>query len=278
MRTIEIPQLLPSGGRLTGYLHEPDDFFIHRGRRPAVVVIPGGGYQKLAERETDPVAFEFFSAGFNTFILRYSIRDENHPEPLGLDPLAQASKALVTIRNNAAEWNTRENQVAVLGFSAGGHLAASCATLWDLPELQELVDTEGARARPDAAVLCYAVTVAGEYAHESSIANLVRNLAGEEVMDPTLFDLTKHVKRNTPPCFIWSTVSDELVPVENSLLFAQSLQTWNIPYELHLYPSGRHGLTLGMMETNESHPHLASWVRLCKEWLGDLFRFPISIV
>ncbi len=275
MKQFTISPLLPSGGELTGYLHDPDDEFIFRGKRPAVLIFPGGGYQKLAGREMDPVAFEFYAAGFNTFFLKYSIHGESHPEPLGIEPLSQASEAILRIRANADAWNTRENQVAVLGFSAGGHLAGSCAVLWDLPELKKLIDTKGGKNRPDAAILGYAVTVTGEYAHTDSIQNLVGNLgeAREE-----LFNLPGHVTADTPPCFLWSTVEDELVPVENTLLFANALQKHHIYYELHLYTHGRHGLTLGMMETNESHPHLASWVRLCKEWLGDLFDFPVSML
>ncbi|MDE7333101.1 MAG: alpha/beta hydrolase [Lachnospiraceae bacterium] len=274
MKQFTISPLLPSGGELTGYLHDPDDEFIFRGKRPAILIFPGGGYQRLAGREMDPVAFEFYAAGFNTFFLKYSIHGEDHPEPLGIEPLSQASEAILRIRANGDAWNTRESQVAVLGFSAGGHLAGSCAVLWDLPELKELIDTKGGKNRPDAAILGYSVTVTGEYAHTDSIRNLVGNLgdANEE-----LFNLPGHVTPDTPPCFLWSTVEDELVPVENTLLFANALQKHHISYELHLYTHGRHGLTLGMMETNESHPHLASWVRLCKEWLGDLFEFPVSV-
>lgn len=274
MKQFTISPLLSGGGELTGYLHDPDDEFIFRGKRPAVLIFPGGGYQKLAGREMDPVAFEFYTAGFNAFFLKYSICGEDHPEPLGIEPLSQASEAILRIRANADAWNTREDQVAVLGFSAGGHLAGSCAVLWDLPELAERIGCRDGKNRPDAAILCYSVTVTGTYAHTDSIRNLVGNLGG---VTEELFNLPAHVTPKTPPCFLWSTVEDELVPVENTLLFANALQKHRVPYELHLYTHGRHGLTLGMMETNESHPHLASWVRLCKEWLGELFDFHVSI-
>ena len=272
MRTVEIPQLTSRGGSLTAYLHNPDSERIQRGRRPAVLVIPGGGYRNIVDREADPVAFEFFTAGFNTFVLSYTVYDEEKREPIGIEPLVQATKALLLIRERAEEWNTRGDQVAVLGFSAGGHLAGSCAFLWDSPELKARLDTQGRKSRPDAAVLCYPVTMmTGKHIHQNSITRLV----GDQ--DPALFDLVNHVDEKAPPCFLWSTVEDELVPVENTLYLADALQKHHIPYELHLYTRGRHGLTLGMMESNESHPHLASWVRLCKEWLGDVFRFPISI-
>ena len=274
MKVIEIPQLLPSGGRLTGYLHEPDDFFIHRGRRPAVVVIPGGGYQKLAERETDPVAFEFFSAGFNTFILRYSIRDENHPEPLGLDPLAQASKALVTIRNNAAEWNTRENQVAVLGFSAGGHLAGCAGTMWNKPEVYRALKKKSPAYRPDGMVLCYPVITSGPYGHRESFLNLLGERC-DELADTV--SLEKRVTRKTPPAFLWHTADDTLVPVENSLLMVKALEAREVPCELHIYPHGRHGQSLADHTVYaEADMHRLSvscgvWVERCDAWLRRRF-------
>ena len=274
MKQIVISPLLSSGGELTGYLHDPDDEFIFRGKRPAILIFPGGGYQKLSGREMDPVAFEFYAAGFHTFFLKYSIRGEKHLEPLGIEPLAQASEAILRIRANADAWNIRKNQIAVLGFSAGGHLAGSCGVLWNMPELKTVIDTKNGLNRPDAVIMGYSVTTAGEYAHIDSIKNLVGNLGDAR---KELFDLPSHVTSDTPPCFLWSTVEDELVPVENTLLFANALQKHHVSYELHVYTHGRHGLTLGMMETNESHPHLASWVRLCKEWLEDLFDFPVSI-
>ena len=257
MKKVYIPQLTPHGGTLTGYLHDPDDIYIFRGIRPGILVIPGGGYQKLAGREKDPVAFEYFAEGFNTFVLEYSIQ-EYAPglEPLGLKPLKEASAAIIAIRENAADWNTNPNQIAALGFSAGGHLAASCATLWDCEELKKEFDTRGGMNRPDAAILCYAVTLTGEFGHEGS----ARNLAGDG--DPSFYNLVNHIGSHTPPVFLWTTVTDELVPPENTLMFAQGLQANHIPYELHMYPHGRHGLTLGKMETHEDHPHLPTWVGL----------------
>lgn len=129
MRRIDIAPLTPEGGSLTGYLHDPDNAYIHRGPRPALLVIPGGGYRKLVEHEGDPVAWEFFTAGFHTFVLTYSIWREDSPAPLGWTPLAQAAQALRLIRAHASEWDVHPRRVAVMGFSAGGHLAGSCAVL-----------------------------------------------------------------------------------------------------------------------------------------------------
>ena len=271
MKTVHISRLTSDGGSMTAYLHDPDDIYIHRGVRPGILIMPGGGYQKLSGREKDPVAFEYFAEGFNTFILEYSVGVfESGKPPLGLQPLKEASAALIAIRRNEDAWNTNPNQIAVLGFSAGGHLAASCATLWNLPQLQQELEAAFGENRPDAAILCYPVTLTGEFAHQSSI----RNLAGDG--DQSLFNVVEHIGSHTPPVFVWSTMEDEVVPVENTLFFAQRLQACHISYELHVYTRGRHGLTLGKLETNEDHPHLSTWVTLSIQWISSVFEFPIS--
>ncbi len=264
--------LCSCGGKLTAYLHEADNTYIQRGPRPSVLVIPGGGYEKIVDREGDSVAFEFFAAGFNAFVLEYSVRPAGSDElPLGLKPLIQASSAIIQIRKMAKSWNTKEDQIAVIGFSAGGHLAGACASMWNSPELNAQMDTCGGMNRPDAAVMGYPVVLAGELAHGPSIANLA------EGNNETFFDLTTHVGNHVPPTFLWTTMEDELVPCENTLSYAIALQRYKIPYELHIYTHGPHGLTLGLPESNRINRHVASWVPLCKRWLGDLFRFDVSI-
>ena len=243
MRRIDIAPLTPEGGSLTGYLHDPDNAYIHRGPRPALLVIPGGGYRKLVEHEGDPVAWEFFTAGFHTFVLTY-----------------------------ASEWDVHPRRVAVMGFSAGGHLAGSCAVLWDRPELRDRLGAADEENRPDAAVLAYpAALTLGPYAHPRARTCL----AGDG--DPAPFDLPSQVRPDTPPCFVWSTMADEHVPVENSLALIQSLRQNGVPCELHLYTEGRHGLGLGTVEAVEPHPHLATWVPLCKRWMGDRLDFPVRL-
>lgn len=271
MNKVVLSPIGSAGGKLTAYLHDFDSTYVHRGSRPAILVIPGGGYEKIVDREGDSVAFEFFSAGFNTFILEYSVRDPAQDSgPLGLKPLVQASAAIMAIRDHAAQWNTQENQIAVLGFSAGGHLAASCSCMWNCTELKQELDIHGGRNRPDAAVLCYPVILSGQYAHKPSVQNLSER-------NPDFFNLADRVGCHVPPTFLWTTGEDELVPCENTLLYACKLQQYHVPYELHIYTHGRHGLTLGMCESNFVNRHIASWVPLCKQWLGDLFHFEVSI-
>lgn len=264
--------LCASGGTLTAYLHEPDSACLRRGVRPGVLVIPGGGYQQVVKREADPVAFEFFAAGFNVFLLDYTVfKPDSGAKPLWLVPLMQASHAIMHIRSMARVWNTAPDKIAVLGFSAGGHLAGCCATLWNAPELLAVMDTRGGMNRPDAAVLCYPVTLTGENGHRDCIARL----CGDE--PSALFNLPSHITPSTPPMFLWATAEDELVPCENTLAMACELQKHRVAFELHIYTHGRHGLTLAKAETGEEHPHLASWVTLCKQWLGDLFAFAVSV-
>ena len=131
--------------------------------------------------------------------------------------------------------------------------------LWNRPGLTGPTQGDPRLCRPDAAVLCYPATfTTGPYRHLGS----VRSLTGEE--DCSFFDLPSQVNGDTPPCFLWSTVEDERVPAQNTLAFAQALQENGVPYELHLYTRGQHGLALGKAESGQVHPHLASWVRLCK--------------
>ena len=272
MRKLVISPLCERGGRLTAYLHDPDGLYIKRGPRPGMLVIPGGGYSKIVDREGDCVAFEFFTAGFNTFVLEYSVRPDNSDlPPLGLIPLVQASSAIIHIRENAKEWDTNENQIAVVGFSAGGHLAGSCGCMWNCPELNELMNTFDGKNRPDAVVMGYPVVLAGELSHGSSIINLAGNNS-----DP-FYDLTTHVGDHVPPTFLWTTMEDQLVPCENTLLYTLALRKHNIPFELHVYTHGPHGLTLGLPETMRINRHAATWLPLCKKWLGDMFGFDVSI-
>ena len=272
MDKIVLVPLCSDGGKLTAYLHEPDSLYMHRGVRPGVLVIPGGGYEKIVDRECDSVAFEFFSAGFNAFVLEYSVRPpSSDTPPLGLKPLVQASTAIIRIREMARQWNTNENQIAVIGFSAGGHLAGSCGCMWNLPELKELMDTQDGKNRPDAVVMGYPVVISGALSHAPSIANL----SADE--NASFYDLSTHVGSHVPPTFLWTTMDDELVPCENTLLYAVELQKHKIPYELHIYTHGSHGLTLGLPETNRINRQVSSWVSLCKRWLGELFQFEVSI-
>lgn len=258
-----------SGAKVVGYLHDVCAAEMpNRTRRPCVVIFPGGGYVFLSARESDPPAAAFFAKGYQVFLLDYSIGEQ----ATDFRPLIDASLTLMKIRENAAEWGILPDRIAVLGFSAGGHAAAGLGTLWDSPALKKRIDTKGGRNRPDAMVLCYPVITMGELTHPGSRDALLGKNPTEEMI--RLFSLENQVGPGTPPAFLWHTVEDRSVPVENTLMFAAALRRNRIPFECHLYPKGAHGLSMCNAEVHTENPHCATWFPLCAEWLGELFQFP----
>ncbi|AGC68299.1 putative acetyl esterase [Thermoclostridium stercorarium subsp. stercorarium DSM 8532] len=236
-------------------------------KRGAVLICPGGGYTHTSPREAEPIAMRFTAKGYHAFILYYSVAPNRHPQPL-LD----VSRAMCIIRENADEWNVDRNKIAVCGFSAGGHLAASLGVHYDKPYLKREGIVLGEN-RPNALILGYPVITMKEFAHKGSRDNLL----GENPDDALIneMSLENHVSEKTPPAFIWHTVEDRSVPVENSLLFAMALHKNKIPFELHIYPYGPHGLSLANKETDNGnmgeYPHVSGWIDLCIEWLDGIF-------
>ena len=241
--------------------------------RRAVIVCPGGGYKDVSTREAEPVAAQFLAAGFATFILRYTVEEGARDYA----PLKQIALAIRHVRENAKKYNVDPNYVFTLGFSAGGHLAASSGVLWDNPVLDEIA--AGASrdiVRPTGMLLCYPVITGIGPTHMGSF----RRLTGvEEPTEADLlpFSLDRHVKENTPPAFVWHTFNDATVPVHNSLVFARAMYEANVPLELHIFPEGKHGLSLCNEQTITTHgneliePHCECWVDLAVRWLRDMF-------
>ncbi len=249
---------------LTGYLQDFTQDGGIRNIRPSVVICPGGAYRFRSERERDPVALHFLSMSYNVFILDYSVQNEAS----ALNPLIEASDAIIRIREHAVEWMCDPHGIAILGFSAGAHVAASLATLHDHQRLQSVFDTKGGLNRPDAAVLCYPVisTKAG-IGHQES-ADWV---SGKDEEDRKLFSLEDQVTETTVPCFIWHTVNDASVPVENSMHFASALREKGVPFALHLFTEGDHGLSMCNYEVGTPNVACQAWVGLCSTWLNDRF-------
>lgn len=230
--------------------------------RGAVIICPGGAYGYCSPREAEPIAMRFCAAGFQTFVLDYCIAPARYPESL-----CDLSNAVKLVRENAAEWNVDPDKIAVCGFSAGGHLAASLSTLWNS---EEVIRCKNGENRPNASILCYPVILWGDKANKGSFYNLLgENLADEEYAK---LSLEKHVSSDTPPTFLWHTFSDGSVPVENSLCYAAALREYNIPFEMHIYPFGDHGLSLANLEVCDSiDPHVGTWIDLACEWLKVTF-------
>jgi len=224
----------------------------------AVVVCPGGGYSGRAPHEADPIARRLNDFGIAGFVCHYRVAPYRHPFPM-LD----AQRAVRWVRAHAAEYNVDPQKVGILGFSAGGHLASTVTTHYDVGDPNAADPVDRMSCRPDASILCYAVISFGRFRHTGSMVNLLGETPPEELRQ-SLSNETQ-VTPDTPPTFLWHTADDGGVPVQNSLLFADALACQRVPFELHVYQSGQHGLGLA-----PEKPHIATWSQLCGEWLNGL--------
>ena len=259
---MQLKQLdLTGGGLLTVYLRDCVETMPLAMERPLVLVVPGGGYSHVSAREGDPVALQFAAAGYHTAVLRYAVGDD---AAHGL-PLRQLVSAIGLVRQNAAQWHVLPDKIAVCGFSAGGHLALSGAVL-AVPGLPD-------PPRPNAVILGYPVVTAGEFAHRGSFVQLA---GSEDAAAQQAFTLEDQVNSDTPPVFVWHTMEDKTVPVENTLLLLAALRRAGVPCEAHLFEKGAHGTSISTAEVDAADPHRAHWVALCLEWLGETFGFKLS--
>lgn len=239
-------------------------------RRPALIICPGGGYRFLSDREGEPVALRFAGLGFAAFLLRY------HVAPLARWPVPQRQllAAVAYVRDNCARYHVDPHAVAVMGFSAGGHLAGSAGLMWNRQELYRPLRHRPAAFRPDGVILGYPVVTGGAFARRESLENLLGERYGELL---ELVSLEKRVTRQAPPFFIWHTADDTCVPVENSLLLDRALRARGVESELHIYPSGGHAQSLADSavfapgeDWRVSAP-CAVWVDRCAAWLRRHF-------
>ncbi|MBE6122027.1 MAG: alpha/beta hydrolase [Erysipelotrichaceae bacterium] len=228
--------------------------------RPALVICPGGAYQWRSPREKDPVAFEFLSMGYQVFILEYSTEEKAK----NFRPLKELAETVRTIRKNHEEWHIDPEKIAVLGFSAGGHLAASLGAFWNDPELNL-----GADSRPDALILCYPVISTKEFAHEES----VKWVTGDDPLLKEKLHLPDHISSDFPPTFMWHGGQDTSVPVENSMMLAAALKRCRVPFEYHLFETGVHGISTCTQEVETPEEYCRQWVSLCKMWINRRFKY-----
>jgi acetyl esterase/lipase len=221
-----------------------------------------------ADGEAEPVAMRFLGKGINVCILRYSVASQAPVRfPVALE---QVARSIVLLREKAEEWGIEADKIAVLGFSAGGHLAATMGMFWNREFLAERMGMENERFKPNGLILCYPVITSGEYGHAGSFQNLL----GEKYADPAMLaemSIENVVSADTPPVFLWHTWTDDLVPVENSLLLMSALCRQKIPLEAHIYPNGHHGLSLGTTETGPClYPEMSGWIELAIAWVKRL--------
>jgi acetyl esterase/lipase len=232
--------------------------------RPAALILPGSGYMQCSPREAEALAIHFNAEGFHAFVLWYSCDPRRHPVPI-LD----CARAFTLIRERHAEWVLDPGKIVLMGFSAGAHLALS--TL--LFASRDFAVSPGINPRytgAQALVLGYPVITSGEFAHQGSFNCLLG-----EAPDPALVDLLSlenQITGELPPVFLWHTYTDTSVPVENSFLLAGALRRAGVSLEMHIFPDGKHGMSLAIDETSAGdreyiNPHVAQWFPLCVNWL-----------
>ena len=223
------------------------------GARTAVVVCPGGAYIEKADYEGNPIAEMLNAGGIAGYVLDYRVHPCHH-----LAPLTDALRAIRVVRAMGYA------NVGILGFSAGGNLCCNAATHWDAGDPDAEDPMERLSSRPDFFVPCYPVVSFTKYPHYGSYMNLVGD--GDRHDLERFFSAELNVTADTPPAFIWHTANDELVPVENSLLLAGALSRWGVPFEMHIYPDGPHGMGLA-----EDRPVPAQWMRDCIAFIHNMF-------
>lgn len=269
--TFDVPGA-PGATELHAYIADASPEIDPDIRRPAVVICAGGCYRFTCTREEEPVALRLMTLGFNAFILRYHTASTHYYPAIARYPVAQleASRAIAFVKEHAEETHTDPERVFILGFSAGGHLAASLGVLGQRMDWAQQLGLDRAAIRPRGMVLCYPVISSGEMAHQESFDNLLGERRAEL---GELMSLEKQVTETTVPAFLWHTYDDPLVPVENSLMLAAALRAHGIPFEMHIYPHGAHGLSLanaqvyGPAAFDRIEPDCQEWIERAAKWM-----------
>jgi acetyl esterase/lipase len=239
---------------LTPYLPDPAN-----ATGAAMVICPGGGYAHLASHEGKDYALWLNQHGIAGFVLKYRLGSDGYRHPAMLQ---DAARAVRLVRARATDWKIDPHRVGIMGSSAGGHLASTLLTHFDSGKSDAGDAVERQSSRPDLGILCYPVISLGEYTHRGSKANLLGTNPPPELVK--LLSNELQVTTNTPPCFLWCTYEDKTVPMENSLNFAQALRKNQVPFDLHIYQKGRHGLGLAD-KPPFANPH--PWAADCLFWL-----------
>lgn len=253
-------------GELCTYLLDNYDEIDPVRKRPMVLICPGGGYEMTSKREAEAVAIRYNSFGFHACVLYYSCKPAQYPVAL-----FQLAKSMEIIWENADDWNVNKEKIAINGFSAGGHLALCLGECWNSRKFSQDVGISSAKMKPSALILAYPVVSAGEFANKGSFTALLGTDLSEEW---DKLSLEKQINSFVPPVFVWHTCEDRAVPVENSLLLVEGLRKTGIPFELHIYQKGDHGLSLGTKEVCTEQGQLdtdvSNWIEMAARWLQKL--------
>lgn len=229
---------------------------------PCVVICPGGAYCGISGREGEPIAMQFLTEGYCVFVVHYSVKPYAFPQQM-----LEIAAVMEIIQIHAEEWNCDVSDVTMMGFSAGGHLAAQYSNRYDCPEIRALFPTSKGVNK---VVLGYPVITSEEsYAHSETMCNFVGHQLTNTNDKGCSCELL--VTEKTPPTFLWHTAEDELVAVENSLLYSLALSKHKVPYELHIYPYGPHGMATAdettCFDLIPEIRHCHQWIEECKKWL-----------
>ena len=258
------PALADSKAVLNTYARPQEGFLAEAGGRWGVLILPGGGYGIVAPSEGEPVALAFLGAGVQAFVLKYSVAPARWPQQL-----LETAAAIAYLRRNAKRYGIAPDEIAVCGFSAGGHLAGCAANLWDHPVIEQTLGLTGEQVRPDAVILSYPVITMGEYGSDMTRSNLFGEApaAAETSLETSVTD------RN-PPTFLWATYTDGSVPVENTLMYANALREKDIPFDLHIFNKGPHAMGVATPDSAWQEDHTderaREWHPLCVSWLKSL--------
>ncbi len=258
-KTIKLDVSGSENAFLTTYIIEENPEMPKR-ERPIVLICPGGAYMSVSHREGEPVALRFAAQGYHAAVLNYSV----YPFATYPRALLELGTAVGFLREHAKEWLIDKDRIILVGFSAGGHLAASYGCFWS-NEVAGLLGCDEEILKPNGLILGYPVITSGKYASRYSFVNLLGEKYDELIEK---MSLEYCVNSKNPPTFIWHTESDEAVPCENSRLFAAALEDAGIPVELHVYPEGKHGLALANEATAADASQI---VPSCQDWIDRAF-------
>ena len=228
--------------------------YIVEGARLGIVVCPGGAYEGISAHEGEPYAKWLNSIGVSAIVLEYRVAPYKAPAEA-----CDVQRAMRVARKELAQHGAQK--IGVMGSSAGSHLAATASVHYDKSFYEPQDEIDEISARPDFTILCYPVIDMYEFRHDGSRINLIGKTPKKNEKD--FYSLYMHVTDDTPPAFLWHTANHQVVPAENSMLYAMALSEHNIPYELHIYPDGSHGLGLA-----ENNPYVSQWSEALKRWLN----------
>lgn len=285
-----------NGAKATFYLQEPNKEIDINRKSPVMIVVPGGAYMWTSWREEEPIALEFLSKGFSCIVAEYATEglefyDGKHDyseDPVSAfpKPLTDLAKTIAYVRENADKWSLDSNSINVIGFSAGGNLTAQLGCYWQADWLKDLVGKLSELFKPNSICLAYGAPHMSK-APEKDRYRQTKKMGGDDMINYAtlghdqsdkrikLVNMVDAVTDNVPPAFIWHTMEDPYVPVASALHFTEQLEEKMIPFELHIFQKGKHGLALADLRTDskadrsQSNVQAASWKRLYLGWLKE---------